>query len=768
MNLSIDDELAQETFSGNDFVAKIAWQATAEKLGDPNKFDANVLHEAFLFKLQELKSIKDSYQKRCDRLEENCKDEARRHCANVRELKERFRQSMNTFNSMDNRLDAVSVKVHDLGQQLEIINRPRSEAVEACKVLKQFKEFLSASYNPIAPISVAKKETFFEDADITHKLYTISQDFPKVEPFILAKDRIEKRFNDIERELIDEFLHAYRTDDRTYMRDIANLMSNFKGFSQCVDSFIEHSLVGVIIGGSFFDHRDGFTEILNLCERIQLIATEVFKNPDEIMSKLLLNIYTGKLKDYIVESLRIYDDERYLNELHSLYGRTTNLSNQIIESKLLGSRDLDLLTQRIFSDYLNSYTKKEITALKDKCSNILNRYYESKNHQKKTTTGSSIQDLKARFRSKNLNLSGIGNINVNIGPLANINIISVASEPLPPGETFLSEEIAISILHEIKLALIRSRDLSRPTEAECAVEIFDVQIQYLCIGHLLYAIELGLSLLNSSDVKMQTDLRFLDILRQCNSIWHLIEKQFNDSFQPQISKTDSKRSYSECIVKKREMMEQLELKLNDGFEKTLNYSINYIKYILTSEQRKNDFKPENEDAVLGVSTNACSKVCKFVKMVTEKLLDCLDGENVNSGYNEFGLKFYKTIFDHLQKFEFSSIGAMIAIADVKAYSSAIKIPNRPIQNGLGSQLAGGSNGKVWPDNKQVDDMFDMLHKLCNLWVVAPENLKENFKQQLSSVPEDERVELQQKMATFAALRSDNRNSRVSIILNSFN
>lgn len=748
MNPSFNSELEQEPFDGNEFIERIAWRATADKFDNPDKFDAKLLHVAFLNALQELRAIKDNSQKKCDRLEEVCKEEEKRHWKNVFELKEKFRQSMNIFNSMDKRLDQVADKVHQLGQQLEVINKPRSKAVEAFKLLKQFREFLDSSYDPNVSYSPDKKRAFFEDADVIHKLYLISQELPNTEKLERTRGRIEQKYNLMERELIEEFVRAYRRDDKLQMKEIATIMFNFRGYNQCIDAFIEQSLMGVIVGSSPLDHRDGFSEILPLCERIQVIVRDVFTNPDEVMSKFLLNIYSGKLKDHIVHTMKIHDQEKYLTELYNQFTRTTKLSNQITSAKIMGSKDLELFTKRIFSDYLNNYFKTEVTSLRERCASILNRYYESKGHQKKTSTTSSLQDyIKNKFtRAKNMaNISGLANINVNIGPLAGINIQTVKStvtnEFLPPGETLLSEEVAISLLHEIKQALNRNKELSKPNEAENAIVIFDVCLQHLCIEHLDYAIELSIEMMNLEQ-RAQPDLRFFDIVRQCNAICHLIEKQFIDCVLPQVSRPESKRHYNECVKRKLQVLDQLEVKLNEGLEKSINFCINWIKSTLVAEQKKTDFKPEDEELPQTVSTVACSKVCKFVKIVIGKIFDCLDGDNVHTVYIEFGIRFYKTIYEHVQKFEFNSIGGMVAISDVKAYSSAIRVASKD------------GSSKAIPNGKTVDDMFKVLHNLCNLWVVPPENLQQLCGDDgLSGV--DRNI-----LDTFVQLRADFRSSRL--------
>ena len=45
----------------------------------------------------------------------------------------------------------------------------------------------------------------------------------------------------MERRLIERFVTAQKRDDRDAMKEVAAVVAQFKGFSQCVDAFIEQS-----------------------------------------------------------------------------------------------------------------------------------------------------------------------------------------------------------------------------------------------------------------------------------------------------------------------------------------------------------------------------------------------------------------------------------------------------------------------------------------------------------------------------------------------
>ena len=76
-----------------------------------------------------------------------------------------------------------------------------------------------------------------------------------------------------------------------------------------------------------------------------------------------------------------------------------------------------------------------------------NRYYESKGHQKRIIQSGGISDIRRNIQDV------VGTkVNINIGPMAENY----------GGETFLSEEVAISLLQETKQAFKRCQMVSYP------------------------------------------------------------------------------------------------------------------------------------------------------------------------------------------------------------------------------------------------------------------------------------------------------------------
>ncbi|KAK2086709.1 Exocyst complex component 5 [Saguinus oedipus] len=202
---------------------------------------------------------------------------------------------------------------------------------------------------------------------------------------------------------------------------------------------------------------------------------------------------------------------------------------------------------------------------------------------------------------------------------------------------------------------------------------------------------------NIFEIKLQSFVK--EQLKNANTIFHLFDKQFNDHLMPLIS---SSPKLSECLQKKKEIIEQMEMKLDTGIDRTLNCMIGQMKHILAAEQKKTDFKPEDENNVLIQYTNACVKVCAYVRKQVEKIKNSMDGKNVDTVLLEFGVCFHQLICEHLQQYSYSCLGGMLAICDVAEYRKCAKDFKIPM----------------------VLHLFDTLHALCNLLVVAPDNLKQ--------------------------------------------
>uniref|UniRef100_A0A3Q3L946 Exocyst complex component 5 n=1 Tax=Mastacembelus armatus TaxID=205130 RepID=A0A3Q3L946_9TELE len=621
-------QLFEEPFDADEYIERLAWRTPGGgSKGGAEAFDPKRLLEEFKNHIEELKQLDEKIQRRVEKLEHQCHREAKEFAHKVQDLQRSNQVAFQHFQELDEHISYVATKVCHLGDQLEGVNTPRQRAVEAQRLMTYFNEFLDGDLRSDV---FNNPDKIKEAADIIQKLHLIAQELP-FDRFADVKAKIASKYHDLERQLIQEFTAAQRRGEIGRMREVAAVLLHFKGYAHCVDVYIKQ------------------------CQEAHV---------------------KGKL-----DETRHSDVEQYLKNLYDLYTKTTALATKLTEFNLGSDKHtfLSKLIKSIFSTYLESYIDMEREYLRNRGAMILQRYYDSKNHQKRPIGTGSIQELKERIRQRT---------NLPLGPSIDTH-----------GETFLSPELVVNLLQETRHAFERCHKLSDPSDLpKNAFSIFLLLVEHLCVDHIDYALEIGLSAIPSADAK-NANLYFLDVVQQANSIFHLFDKQFNDQLMPLIS---SSPKLAECLHKKKEVIEQMEVKLDTGIDRTLNCMVGQMKHILATEQKKTDFRPEDENNVMIQYTTACSKVCAYVSRQVEHVRKSMDGKNVDTVLTELGVRFHRLIHEHLQQYSYSSMGGMLAICDVAEYRRCAKDFRVPL----------------------VLQLFDTLHALCNLLVVAPDNLKQ--------------------------------------------
>lgn len=654
MSSRLLSELEQDSFEPEEFVERLAWRASTNSgtsvgvsLSDGDGFDAQALQDAFQSAIQELLEMQEKQTLKCNNLEKKCTEEEIVHRKKVASLIERNRATATTYKSLDEKINSVATKVVHLGDQLESVNAPRSRAVAALNLMQHFEEFVE-SENPSSPV-FTDRTRLHEAADIIQKLQLTAADLPNNGngEFAEAKRRIDAKYAEVESALIEEFIKSHRSNDGGRMKDLASILSGFKSYNVCVDAFIEQQ---VQLKSQHSRRSDLFKETVPLCENSWKVIEVVFPNPQQVMAKLVLNVYHSRLKDHITSKLSDRNPELYLANLYQLYSATTKLTGELSKFNM-GSDHLFLtnLTKTIFRGYLENYINVECRFLNDRCALILQRYYEKKGHQKKSLSGgaAALQGIKR-------DLQGI------IASKANVNIETVSYG----GETFLSSgEVAINILQLTKEAFRRCQTLSSSKDlAGNAVEIFGILISYLLHEHVDYALELGLVGIPLAECKTIPELFFFDVVGQTNAIIHLFDKQFSDSLLPLVATTPK---HADCLTKKKNELEVLERKIDAGLDRSVAAVVGWVKTILTREQKKSDFEPPNPGKHLATSTTACNHAVKFVNYQVDKIKESLDGKNIEFVLYELGVRLHRVIYEHMQQFSYSEAGVMSVICDVQ-------------------------------------------------------------------------------------------------------
>ncbi|XP_046852595.1 exocyst complex component 5-like [Xenia sp. Carnegie-2017] len=700
----------KEPFACAEYVERLA--STVEgggTKGGEGKFDPNNLHSFFVNSIHQLELLDKSIQGQVNKLEELCTKEEKEHKGRIVSLEDEIKRATKIFHTLDNRINSVATNVVHLGDQLEGINTPRQRAKDTLQLMEYFNEFLVEG----TPTSTVfhDEAKIHEAANVIQKLNQISQELPNEERFKGVKEHIDEYYKDIGDKLITLFKRAHHEGDQEKMKTIAETLQPFNPHNQnCVDVFISESQK------SQFNSQDVFKDVVGLCRNVNSLVKFVFgMSGGMVMDKLVQDVYEGAIKKYVDHKLdhRIATQkESYLENLYVLYRKTKELGQKLSECKLgpdLAS--LSRLRRNIFSNYLKDYEKRELEYLIRKSESLLNKYYESIGHQKREKTHmSGFNDF--------VRMTGLSQ-----GPQQQSDNTK---------ETYLNQDVAVSLLLENKKSLQRCELLCNPDFVpSCVHEIYSILLNCLCRDHLDYALTIGLEYLPAPEPKSIPNSRFLEVVDQANAIFHLLEKHFSDAILPLVG---SSTTYGQCVRKKKEIMEDMEKKLDNGMERLITSYAGYVKHVLNTEQKKSDFRPpEEQNADLFSCTQACKKCCQFIEIQRSLLKDYVDGKNLECALTEFGIRVHRHLVDHLQQFQYNSIGGMLAICDINEYRKCIQ--------------------KF--EIKLLDKLFNTLHSLGNLLIVAADNIPQVIKEEQLAPLEKSVIQ------SFVQLRADYKTSKLA-------
>uniref|UniRef100_A0A914YTC5 Exocyst complex component 5 n=1 Tax=Panagrolaimus superbus TaxID=310955 RepID=A0A914YTC5_9BILA len=642
-------DLEQDPFDATDFVEILAWRINGNGHDDT---DAAHLMRKFEEEIGSLQMLSEQFQGKLNILEQQNNVEKQNIRDDLTVLHDRNANAVEKLKQLDSTMQSVFTKVVHLGDQLESVHAPRARAFEALQLMKHFEEFLADQ--PLHSPIFTDPDRLLESAEMIQKLSSISQELAR-DKFANVQMRIAHKYEEIEQLLIEEFGKSH---DRKKMHEIATILSEFRRYSKCLEAFVERVQSGAFRSGIVFD------DILLLCEKTKPMIEEIFPKPQQVMGKLILNLFHGKLSETLRAKLQEFeqDNDSYLTVLHEYYTKTLKLQTSLQKFKCDSDPNfLKILTNSVFAPYLKDYNKREQQHIQLQCRQSLDRYYESKNHQKRNIQSGGFQELKRDLQARLLSVENFG------------------------GETFLCEEVAINILQESKNAFMRCSVLSGKKDeiAKMASTIFGLLLNYLYTEHVDYAIELALTGISTAEPKAEPPSNFFGVVQQTAAITHLFVKQFDDSIHPLVKET----SLENEVIKKRDAtLQHVENRINIGLERQINIIVMYVRFVLNTEQKKTDFRPDSDSFSITDISKACQIVSKYIKRQGDQIKQSVDGSNLTTIMSELGNRLYTTILNHIRSFTYNEPGGMLLLTDVKEYN------------------------------------LKFLPALCNLLVVKPENL----------------------------------------------
>lgn len=422
-------------------------------------FEPKVLLESFEGSIRSLCELAEKNQRRVDKLEHVCTKQEKEHIARIRDLENMYQEAFTEFQTLEDRITYVSTKVVHLGDQLESSNNRRMRSMEAQNLMKYLTEF-EAKSKPLLPVFTDSSKKM-EAADLVFKLHTLVGELPDTDQYRKVKGHISEKYADVEGTLVDEFIESHCALDTRRMKMYAKALQPFPyGSSKVIENYIHHNLPT----SQFSSTDELFRHIEKTCKKTHDQIVEVFDNPDVVMTKFVQAMIDRVIKKHVDNELLSLSrveaqKEKYLAKFHELYGKTMALQAKMAKYEM--TMDPALLAKmtrvNLFSKYLTSYADTETAHLTMKSGHALTEF----------------SDMVGIARK-----SGASRLTIPTGR--------------NPEETYVSQEVCTSVLHEAKGAIRRAETLLSGRElSELVKSIYFIVLAKLCNEHFHTALDIG-------------------------------------------------------------------------------------------------------------------------------------------------------------------------------------------------------------------------------------------------------------------------------------
>ncbi|KAG7449001.1 exocyst complex component Sec10 [Guyanagaster necrorhizus] len=347
----------------------------------------------------------------------------------------------------------------------------------------------------------------------------------------------------------------------------------------------------------------------------------------------------------------------------------------------------------LYASLLSNFTRYHVGIRTEKTqkgkSSVFDRVVNQLSAAAQTTSTNGVSTTSAQAASAILKFGGIDRSQDKAG-----------DEPVHEEDGQLSTDVAEKMLKWHAEAIGRCVELSPSNDvAKNAFALLRVLAEAIGNAYVEAAIETELVRLEAADAKAEPSLQLLSTLRSADLICHLWQQYVNTALLPLASSSVTTRR--EMVVFNNQAVSRLEGGANQLTQRVIDAIIAWLSLQLT-KQKKNDFKPRNDDLSFArVNTEPCVACCESLEKVRDAAKVNLSGKNLESFLTEIGVSFHSLLLEHLRRFPVSATGGLMLTKDIKMYQDTI-----------------GSFGI-----SALTERFEFIRQLGSVFLVRPDILK---------------------------------------------
>lgn len=698
-----------------------------------------------------------------------------KHRKTLGELEKGVDGLFDSFARLDSRISSVGQTAAKIGDHLQSADSQRETASQTMELIKYLMEFNSSPGDlmELSPLfsddsrvaeaaSIAQKLRSFAEEDIGRQgvtMQSVPGNATASRGLEVAVGNLQEYCNELENRLLSRFDTASQKRELSTMAECAKILSQFNrgtsamqhyvGLRPMFDVEVMNADTRLVLGDQDSLPSPSnvaralsslYKEIIDTVRKEAATITAVFPSPNDVMSILVQRVMEDRvpklLEKLLVKPSLVHPPPMgegglllYLRMLAVGYEKTQELAKDL---RSVGCGDLDIegLTESLFIDHKDMYIEYEQASLR--------QLYKSKMEELLSESQLSGESTGSIGRSKGASISS-SHQQISVTVVTefvrwNEEAISRCTlfSPQPGNLATNVKTVFTCLLDQVSQYTTEGLERARDglTEAAALRERF---VLGTSVSRRVAAA--AASAAEAAAAAGESSFRsFMVAVQRCGSSVAIVQQYFANSISRLLLPVDG--AHAASCEEMATAMSSAEGAAYKGLQQCIETVMAEVERLLSAEQKATDYKSPDDGIVPDHRpTNACIRVVAYLSRVLEAAFTALEGLNKQAFLTELGNRLHKGLSNHWQKYTFNPSGGLRLKRDITEYGDFVRSFNAPT----------------------VDEKFESLSIMANVFIVAPESLSSLFEGTPSILKDAQR---------FIQLREDYKSAKLAAKLSS--
>ncbi|PON68033.1 Exocyst complex component Sec10-like [Parasponia andersonii] len=718
---------------------------SAQGLSGPLFPEVDNLLSLFRDSCKELVDLRKQIDGRLYNLKKEVSSQDFKHRKTLTELEKGVDGLFDSFARLDSRISSVGQTAAKIGDHLQSADAQRETASQTIELIKYLMEFngspgdlmeLSPLFSDDSRVaeaaSIAQKLRSFAEEDIGRQgitLPSVAGNATASRGLEVAVANLQDYCNELENRLLARFDAASQRRELPTMAECAKILSQFNRGTSAMQHyvatrpmFIDLEVMNADTRLVLGDHSSQATpsnvarglaslykEITDTVRKEAATIMAVFPSPNEVMSILVQRVLeqrvTALLDKLLVKPslVNLPPMEEgglllYLRMLAVAYEKTQELARDL---RAVGCGDLDVegLTESLFSAHKDEYPEHEQASLRQLYqAKMAELRAESQQISESTGTIGRSKGSSAASSHQQISVTVVTEfVRWNEEAIARCSLFSSQPATLATNIKAVFTCLLDQVSQYITEGLERARDSLTESAALREKYVLGTSVSRRVAAAAASAAE-------SAAAAGESSFRsFMVAVQRCGSSVAIVQQYFANSISRLLLPVDG--AHAASCEEMATAMSSAEGAAYKGLQQCIETVMAEVERLLSAEQKSTDYwSPDDGMAPDHRPTNACTRVVAYLSRVLESAFTALEGLNKQAFLTELGNRLHKGLLNHWQKFTFNPSGGLRLKRDITEYGEFVRSFNAP----------------------SVDEKFELLGIMANVFIVAPESLSTLF------------------------------------------